>query len=101
MDTFEWFEWLLIILGSLILLFAAGYAFYITFKKYEEDDDFTDSVIGFEAIQLIMEFLLLISKKIAPEKHYIVIFKTLSFLFGLILLGFVLLLWLLLVISPL
>ncbi|WP_276569490.1 hypothetical protein [Lysinibacillus sphaericus] len=26
---------------SLVLLFIAGNAFYIAFKKYEEDDDFS------------------------------------------------------------
>lgn len=96
MDTFEWFEWLFLILGSLLLLCAAGFTFYITFKKYEDDDDFNEPILGFGSIQLIMEFLLFISEKLAPKKYYIVIFKILSLLFGLFILGLIVLLWLVL-----
>ncbi|WP_431030257.1 hypothetical protein [Lysinibacillus sp. LZ02] len=83
----------LLIISSLLLLFIAGNAFYVTFKKYEEDDDFTFNT--FTWIELIFSVLLLISEKFAPKEFHIVIFKILSFVFGLCFLGFAVLLWLL------
>lgn len=77
---------------SLVLLVFAGNAFYIAFKKYEEDDDFSG---GAETFFLVLAVVLLISDKFAPKKHHIVIFKTLSILFGLIILSFTILLWIL------
>ncbi|MFE3577110.1 hypothetical protein [Lysinibacillus sp. NPDC059133] len=82
---------LMLIVSSLFLLFIAGNAFYVAFKKYEEDDDFSD---GVTFIDLVFGVILLISEKFAPKK-YIVIFKTLSFLFGLIIFGLTVLFWLL------
>lgn len=88
------------ILGSLFLLHIAGFAFYITFKKYEEDDNFDDQTLsidlGLTIVQLIIDFLLSISKKLAPKKYYIVIFKTFSFLFGLFFLCCIIFLWVIL-----
>ncbi|MGE8033643.1 hypothetical protein B1B04_01805 [Lysinibacillus sp. KCTC 33748] len=80
---------------SLVLLFFAGNAFYIAFKKYEEDDDFSGGAETFFLIDLVLAVVLLISDKFAPQKHHIVIFKTLSILFGLIILSFTILLWIL------
>ncbi len=88
------------IFGSLFLLYTAGFAFYITFKKYEEDDSFDDQALGVDLgltiVQLIIDVLLLISKKLAPKKYYIVIFKTFSFLFGLFFLCCIIFLWIIL-----
>ncbi len=80
---------------SLVLLFIAGNAFYIAFKKYEEDDDFSGGAKTFFLIDLVLAVVLLISDKFAPKKYHIVIFKSLSILFGLMILGFTKLLWIL------
>ena len=83
----------LLIICSLFLLFIAGNAFYVTFKTYEDDDDFTFN--GLTWIELIFSILLLITEKIASEKFHIITFKILSFIFGLFFLGLATLLWIL------
>ena len=55
----------LLIITSILILFIAGNAFYVTFKKYEEDDDFIFSGITF--IEFIFTILLFISEKLAPK----------------------------------
>ncbi|MGE8002289.1 hypothetical protein [Lysinibacillus sp. NPDC093216] len=84
---------LMLFVCSLVLLFFAGNAFYVTFKKYEEDDDFSGELETFFLIDLVLAVVLLISEKFAPQKYHIVIFKTLSLLFGLIILGLTVMLW--------
>jgi hypothetical protein len=84
---------LILFVCSLVLLFIAGNAFYVAFKKYEEDDDFSGGVETFVLIDLVLAVVLLISEKFAPKKYHIVIFKTLSFLFGLIILSLTIMLW--------
>jgi formate-dependent nitrite reductase membrane component NrfD len=86
---------LMLFICSLFLLFIAGNAFYIAFKKYEEDDDFSGGVSTYALIDLVLAVVILISEKFAPQKYHIVIFKTLSFLFGLMILGSIVLLWVL------
>ena len=83
----------MLVISSLLLLFIVGNAFFVTFKKYKEEDDVTFNT--FTWIELIFSVQLLISEKIAPKKFHIVIFKFLSFLFGLFFLGFTVLLWIL------
>jgi hypothetical protein len=85
----------ILLLISLILLFVAGYAFYVTFKKYEEDDDFTEGINTFTFIEFLFSILILISGKFFQEEYHIVIFKILSFLFGIFILGLTVLLWIL------
>ena len=85
----------ILLLSSLILLLVAGYAFYVTFKKYEEDDDFTRGISTFTFIEFLFGILILISEKFFQEKYHIVIFKILSFLFGIFILGLTVLLWIL------
>ncbi|ARD47486.1 hypothetical protein SporoP37_04850 [Sporosarcina sp. P37] len=83
----------MLIMSSLFLLFIAGNTFYVTFKKYREDDDFTFNTLTW--IEVIFSVLLLISEKFVPNKYQIIIFKTFSFLFGIFFLGFTVLLWIL------
>ena len=83
----------LLIIGSLFLLFIAGNAFYVTFKTYEEDDDFTFN--GLTGIEVLFSILLFITEKITSEKFHIITFKILSFIFGLVFLGMAILLWIL------
>lgn len=85
----------ILIISSLILFFIAGYAFYIVFKKYEEDDDFMGGINTFTLVELIFGILLFISEKFVPKKYHIVIFKVSSLLFGIFMLGLMVLLWIL------
>lgn len=73
----------------------AGYAFYIAFKRYEEDDDFTGGVNSFTMFEVILAVLLFIFEKISPKKYHIAIFKTFSFIWGLFMFGLTVLLWVL------
>ncbi len=84
-----------LITTSLILLFIAGYAFYVTIKKYEEDDDFTGGINTFSFIEFLFSILILISEKFIQKNYQIFIFKILSFLFGVFILGLTVLLWIL------
>ncbi|WP_028393499.1 hypothetical protein [Bacillus cihuensis] len=83
----------MLVISSLLFLFIAGNAFYVAFKIYEEDDDFTFNTLTW--IELIFSVLLLISEKFAPKTYHIVIFKIFSFLFGIFFLGLTVLLWIL------
>jgi hypothetical protein len=83
----------ILLIISLILLFLAGNAFYIDFKKYEEDDDFTGGINTFAIVEILLGVLLLISEKFFPQRYHIVIFKVVSFLFGVIILGLLVLFW--------
>lgn len=83
----------MLVISSLLLLFIAGNAFYVTFKKYREDDDFTFNTSTW--IELLFSVLLLISEKIAPKNFHMLIFKIFSFLFGMFFLGLTVLLWIL------
>jgi len=85
----------ILLLISLILLFVAGYAFYVSFKKYEEDDDFIGGINTFTFIEFLFSILILISEKFFQEKYYIITFKIFSFLFGIFILGLTVLLWIL------
>jgi len=60
---------------SLVLLFFAGNAFYIAFKKYEEDDDFSGGAETFFLIDLVLAVVLLISYKFAPKKFILLFLK--------------------------
>jgi hypothetical protein len=85
----------LLLIISIILLFMAGYAFYIVIKKYEEDDDFTGGISTFTIVEFILSMILIVSEKLFPKKYHIVIFKVFSLLFGIFMLGLAILLWVL------
>ncbi|MEQ6354328.1 hypothetical protein ABNX05_06825 [Lysinibacillus sp. M3] len=59
---------------SLVLLFFAGNAFYIAFKKYEEDDDFSGAETFF-LIDLVLAVVLLIFEKFAPKSIILLFLK--------------------------
>ncbi|MFB7138479.1 hypothetical protein ACFCYN_02330 [Gottfriedia sp. NPDC056225] len=84
-----------LLICTLILLLLSGNAFYVTFKKYEDDDDFTGGTTTLEFYELLLGFLEFIAKKLFPERFHIIIFKIFSFIFGLFMLGFTILLWVL------
>ncbi|MFP5115192.1 hypothetical protein ACSU64_22815 [Bacillaceae bacterium C204] len=83
----------LLLIISLVLLLFAGNAFYVTFKKYEDDDDFSGGWNTLSFIEFFLGVLLLISEKIFPKRYHIVIFKIISFLFGVFLVGLTVLFW--------
>lgn len=77
--------------GIALLLYVAGNAFYIVFKTYQEDDEFHHPTLEIVPVHWIMDFLLLISKKLASDHYFVALFKTLSFLYGLLIVGFIIL----------
>ncbi|EPD50275.1 hypothetical protein HMPREF1210_02846 [Paenisporosarcina sp. HGH0030] len=79
---------------SFILVLLVGNAFYVAFKGYEEDDDFTGGINTFSFVEMLLGGLLFISEKFFPERYHIAIFKFISFIFGVINLGLLILLWL-------
>jgi hypothetical protein len=83
----------LLLFISLLLLFMAGYAFYIAFKKYEENDDFTGGINTFTIVEFIFSIVLLITEKFFSKKYHIAIFKVFSLLFGIFLIGLTVLMW--------
>lgn len=82
-----------LIIGSLILILLGGNAFYVAFKKYEDDDDFSGGVNTLSFIEYFVGILLFITEKFLPKRYHIAIFKTFSFLFGVFMLCFAFLLW--------
>ncbi len=74
-----------------LLLYVAGNAFYIVFKTYQEDDEFHHPTLEIVPVHWIIDFLLFISKKLAPAPYVVALFKTLSFLYGLFMVGFIIL----------
>lgn len=80
-------------LSTLVLLYMAGNAYYVAFKKYDEEDDFIleDSTI----FSFFFGMLLLLIEKIFPQSIYMYVFKVCSFLFGSIMVGIVILVWVL------
>ncbi|MFF2875978.1 hypothetical protein ACFVR2_06600 [Gottfriedia sp. NPDC057991] len=82
------------LIGTVILLALSANAFYVTFKKYEDDDDYTLGVSTLEFYEIILGAIEFISSRLFPKRYHIVISKIISFIFGLIMLGFSILLWL-------
>lgn len=80
---------------SLILLFFAGNAFYVAFKKYEDEDDFSGGWDALSIVEVLLGALLLISERFFPKRYHIVIFKIFSFLFGIFMVGLTILFWVL------
>jgi hypothetical protein len=80
---------------SLILLLIAGNAFYVAFKKYEDDDDFSGGWDTLSFIEFLLGILLLITEKFFPKRYHIIIFKIISILFGVFVVGLTVLFWVL------
>jgi hypothetical protein len=73
-------------------LFALN-TLYVGVKKYEEDGELPEWGSS-SFIEFFIAVLLLISEKLLPKRYHIVIFKIISFLFGVFLLSVpVFLLW--------
>jgi glucan phosphoethanolaminetransferase (alkaline phosphatase superfamily) len=71
--------------------------FYSAFKTYKDDDDgeIEDfGVVGsIEFIAIFFVFVLWVCKKFFSQTHYILAFRTVSFLMGLMMIGIIILFW--------
>lgn len=83
----------ILIISTLLVFIMAGYAFYITFKKHSDDDDFLAGANTFTLIDLLFGVIALISEKYASKKYQIIIFKVSSFLWGTLLIAMIIFLW--------
>lgn len=84
---------ILVTISTLLFGLFSYHGFYYAFKKYESDDDFVIGITGFELLELIMTFILSITKKFLSRKNHIIWFKICSFIFGTIMLFMVILFW--------
>ncbi|WP_367037489.1 hypothetical protein [Rossellomorea marisflavi] len=84
-------EKILVAVVIVLLLYVAGNAFYIVLKTYQEDDEFHHPTLEILPVHWIMDFLLFISRKLAPDHYFVALFKTLSFLYGLFIVGIIIL----------
>ncbi|KML03101.1 hypothetical protein VL06_15745 [Rossellomorea marisflavi] len=84
-------EKILAVVVIVLLLYVAGNAFYIVFKTYQEDDEFHHPTLEILPVHWIMDFLLFISRKLAPAPYFVALFKMLSFLYGLLIVGVIIL----------
>jgi len=84
--------YLYILLAILILLGClAGNAFYVAFKKYDDNDDFTDGDT-FTFLAVLFDILYFLASKLFRGKYKILVFKIFSFLYGLMIVGLMILL---------
>ena len=71
--------------------------FYSAFKTYKDDEDgeIEDfGVVGsIEFIAIFFVFVLWLCKKFFSQTHYILAFRTVSFLMGLMMIGIIILFW--------
>ena len=71
--------------------------FYSAFKTYKDDEDgeVEDFGVGgsIEFIAIFFVFVLWLCKKLFSQTHYILAFRTVSFLMGLMMIGIILLFW--------
>lgn len=84
---------ILILISTFLFGFFSYNGFYYAFKKYESDDDFVIGIIGFELLELLMGFILMITEKFLSKKNHIMWFKICSFIFGTIMFFIMLLMW--------
>ena len=71
--------------------------FYSAFKTYKDDEDGEIEDFGvvesIEFIAIFFVFVLWLCKKFFPQTHYILAFRTVSFLMGLMMIGIIILFW--------
>lgn len=69
--------------------------FILLLRNMKRMTIFLEVFSTFSFIELVLGVLLLISEKFSPKKYHIIIFKTFSALFGVFMLGLIVLLWIL------
>ncbi|MBB6452782.1 putative membrane-anchored protein [Salirhabdus euzebyi] len=88
------------ILATFLFGFFSLICFYYTFKPYKDDDesylDLFTYDFGFLAIMsMFFECILWVCRKLLPQNVYVLIFRIISFLIGLIMVGVSIVFWLL------
>ena len=86
------------IIATIIFGLIGISCFYSAFKTYQEDDDGDVEDFGFdygflEFIAIFFVFVLWVCKKFFSQTHYILAFRTVSFLMGLMMIGIIILFW--------
>ena len=83
------------IIATILFGSIAISCFYAAFKTYKDDDE--DYLGGFanafEFIAIFFAFVLWVCKKLFSQTHYILAFRTVAFLMGLIMIGVISLFW--------
>ncbi len=83
------------IIATIIFALIGISCFYSAFKTYKEDDeDYLEGFANaFEFIAIFFVFVLWVCKKFFSQTHYILAFRTASFLMGLMMIGIIILFW--------
>lgn len=87
------------VLATILFGFFASICFYYSFKPYKGgDEDYLDILtfdFGFLAlIAMFFEFILWGCRKLLPKNSYIILFRVIAFIIGLIMVGIVIVIWL-------
>ncbi|MFP5116476.1 hypothetical protein ACSU64_29710 [Bacillaceae bacterium C204] len=73
---------------------AGAYALYHAFKPYKKDDKFFEALdTDIILVELLVDFLLWLNKKIFPERFHIKLYRVFAFTFGLLMFAIVALCW--------
>jgi hypothetical protein len=74
---------------------AGVYALYHAFKPYKPGDKFFEGYSGtdFFLVEILVDFLLWLNKKIFPERFHINLYRVFAFIFGLLMFTIVALCW--------
>lgn len=83
----------LLIIVSIILIVWAVYSFYLIFKKYGESDDPLLGTDTFILLDLLIAAISWIAEKFFSDNSKIILFKLFCLIWGLMLIGFLLMLW--------
>ena len=86
---------LIVVILATVLFGGLGiYAFYHTFKSYENNENFflgLPTELGIFSI--VADLILWVSKKLVSEKSLVKVYRVLTFCFGLLMIAFVVLFW--------
>jgi hypothetical protein len=82
------------ILAVALFILFGSISFYHAFKSYKSEETFYENLSGsdFFLFTVMIEFFLWVSKKLFPNKMYILVYRMLAFLCGVLL--FMLAAWL-------
>lgn len=86
-------EKILLIIVSIILAVWAVYSFYLIFKKYTESDDPLLGTDTFILLDLLIAAISWIAERCYSDFTKIMLFKLFCLIWGLILIGFIAMLW--------
>jgi len=82
------------IVATVLLGFIGILSFYSAFKTYKDDENLIDGIsYVFETLTLLFVFILWVCRKVFSQAYYILAFRTIAFLIGLIMVGLIVLFW--------